>query len=381
MKLINHRDNNVFIQVMAEKLKDNKRIYLFWPYKTGSRSAMSQSEVVSLLTNACGRQLKSMIYNADEMTEKDVKETLIDPGESWKDLDIVVVNQCITVGVNYDREDVFDSVFVADTLFVTMREIVQTSRRIRHLKTNEIHYTNISSNYRSAYPINDTSSVPREYIEDILTEIKSKSQNGVKWLFNRSNVLVDSREYKVDEEFKEFYRSIVHDDKYDWDAIKDIDDSEVLQRLFACGAGSSEEAVMLIKYKFREMLNCGSELVLKEAWQFRSSLEKHYKMKNELKDVFNIKTESLKIGKGINDILTKEQRGTLIKNFSFRGIDSGNSSDAKMLADSYNSLLGLRYYEYDKNKMAYVRSDTGESFDDILQQIQASKDEGFMFVD
>lgn len=379
MKLINHRDNERFLQVLAEKLNANKKVYLFWPFKNGSKSSLSQRQVIDLLERSSGRKLKSIIYNADEMNEEYVRESLKDVNNAWKDLDLVVTNQCITVGVNYDAKDEFDSVFVADAQFVSMREIVQTSRRIRHLKTNEIHYTNISMFRRDTFRLDDNSHVPREYLEDILLETKGKSLNCVKWLFNRTNVLIEKKAYKKDKDFKLFFKNIISDDRYDWDAIRDIDDSDILERLFTCGAGNAEDAVMLIKHKFKELMNTTSELVLKDAWEFRTSFEKFYNIKKELKDVFVLKSNELKIG-GVLDTLSKEHRGILIKHFSYRGIDYENSCDAKIFADAYNCFLGIEYYKHDRHKKAYVISETGENFENLLTRVNNCESE-FLFIE
>ena len=112
---------------------------------------------------------------------------------------------------------------------------------------------------------------------------------------------------------------------------------------------------------------------------FRDSFGKLFNVKQGLKEVFSIKADELKIG-GIFDILTKEQRGTLIKNFSFRGIDYENSCDAKIFADSYNCFLGIKYYEHDRHKKAYVVGELGKIFDSLIDQVITNTQE-FMFVD
>lgn len=383
MKLINHRDNNRFFTVLSKKIEESKKVYLFWPFKKGSANIYSQHDIIEMLEksctggaagaeSACGRKLKYQIYNADEMNEDSVKESLKDVNESWKDLDLVITNQCITVGVNFDLRDEFDSVFLADTSFVSMREIVQTSRRIRHLKTDEIHYTNISLGKRNTFQMDDNSLVPREYLEDILMEAKGRSFNCISWLFHRTNVNLTRKVYKTTKEFQQYYEEIISDNRYDWDSIKDIDDSDILERLFTCGAGNAEDAVMLIKHKFKDLMNTDNELVLKEAWEFRSSFQKLFKVKESLKEIFSLKSKELKS----NDfVISKEQRGTLIKNFSYRGIDYERSCDAKIFADSYNCFIGFDYYKYDHNKKIYEISMHGKKFEYCLGNLKDAQED------
>ena len=89
----------------------------------------SQKEVINLLEDKVGRKLNYHLYNADES-----KESLLDVNTNWSNVDFVMVNQSVTVGVSYDnKECLFDNVFVFDAPFVPIREIVQTSKRCRQL--------------------------------------------------------------------------------------------------------------------------------------------------------------------------------------------------------------------------------------------------------
>lgn len=121
------------IDTLIKCISNKKKIYVFWPYVTPATGAkltrLSQKELINLLEDKIGRKLTYYIYNADES-----KESLMDVNKNWADVDLILVNQSITVGVSYTNEDyLFDHVFIFDAPFVPIREIVQTSKRCRQL--------------------------------------------------------------------------------------------------------------------------------------------------------------------------------------------------------------------------------------------------------
>lgn len=123
------------IETLIESINNKERNYIFWPYVNPSGltnkklTRLSQRELINLLEDKIGRKLDYFMYNADES-----KESLLDVNKNWKDVDFIIVNQSVTVGVSYDNmEFLFDNVFIFDAPFVSIREIVQTSKRCRQL--------------------------------------------------------------------------------------------------------------------------------------------------------------------------------------------------------------------------------------------------------
>jgi len=85
--------------------------------------------------------INSIFYIGDSCDAK--KKQLDQVNDSWKKKDLVICNQCITVGVNYDLAD-FDLVFAAYSPFVLPRDLVQVSMRIRTLKENKAYMVKLS---------------------------------------------------------------------------------------------------------------------------------------------------------------------------------------------------------------------------------------------
>lgn len=365
--LIIYEDTYQFISILVEKLKENKKIYFFWPYsQTKSKKKHNQTEVVNFIEEKVGRKLKTLIYSS--ISDTDVKKTLEDVNKHWLDLDLVVVNQAVTIGVNFDIPNVFDSVFIADAKFVSQREIVQTSCRIRHTISNKIHYTYIGG--RSSLVEKNMAfryEIPDAYIKDITYEKMSKSLKIVKYLFDKANIVQTETVYKKNKDFKKDFEEIVKDDKYSWDNIPDIDDMDAYIRIINSGASCIEDTLKIMKYKFREALAPHTNpLLLKSAWEFRKTFVNLYNMDKKLLEIYKHCGDELDKSK---KFLTSEERKYLTSYYRFRHLNIDKKTDSEILQKAYNKELGFDYYVWDKNNKKYVMTDMGISFKNIQEQI------------
>jgi hypothetical protein len=140
------------LETLAISIINEQRNYVFWPYVTPKSNPdiyrLSQREILRWLENRVGREISYHIYNADES-----KDSLLDVNENWKEVDLVLVNQSVTVGVSYENNDLlFDNVFLFDAFFVPIREIVQTSKRCRQLKEGGVtYYINLGGMFNGDY--------------------------------------------------------------------------------------------------------------------------------------------------------------------------------------------------------------------------------------
>ena len=373
-ELIMH-DKIRFLEVLTNKLKQNKKCYVFWPYKTENKNHYNQNQLLKFLEKSTDRNLKALLYNSDTLVNENIKESLKNINKHWSEIDLIIVNQCITVGVNYDIEDVFDSVFLADASFVTARDITQTARRIRRLKSNEIHYTCLGSNIRDRIIPNDV--VPREYLEDILIETKCKSIKTTKWLLDRANIHLQTKIYKRDKDFKKIFKEVINDDTYNWDSIPDIQDDDVYERLITAGASCTEDILRLTKYKFRKLLLIKNEILLKEAWQYRKSLVNYFNINKNNINKNNCDGISLLISFISKDILKvedeyldKSNKEIILNNFSFKDLDKKHKSDSKIICDCINLIINMNYYTYNKKKKQYEITEDGLYFKNIIKKIE-----------
>lgn len=92
-------------------------------------------------------QVKFRFYSS-ESSDKDMRTDLSNVRESWKDIQVLMYTSKITVGVNFDGQGVFDSVYVnACSLGCTARDTIQATMRVRHLREDVLHfYVDFSNN-------------------------------------------------------------------------------------------------------------------------------------------------------------------------------------------------------------------------------------------
>lgn len=167
----------VMIKKIIEDLKAGKKIYVLYPYATGTRktygrankkdddgkdkkkedySINEKENILSfteyLLEQAELKRCQGLTYFG-ALAKKD-KDKLSAVNNTWTKTDsgdlikLIVVNTAVTVGVNYDLEKPsnpddfdhrFDKVYLFYTDLISARQCIQSSMRPRHTKTPIIH--------------------------------------------------------------------------------------------------------------------------------------------------------------------------------------------------------------------------------------------------
>jgi hypothetical protein len=354
----------LMLKKMIQLLKEGKKIYIFHPYvtpKPGNKelSRMTCNELVEYLQgHVKNRELKSYIYTGDSMADKSLKETLKTPNEHWVDKDIIVVNQSVTIGVNFDLPDIFDSIFAIQANWVAHRELCQTLRRIRHVKSKTIYYYHCrgqgSKDFNvEAFP--DDANI-RATIRDINNERKGHSQAILKKMMEKCNMqfVIKRDEYKV---LPRLYKKYLNNDlSYNYDNIPDITDPFAYERLIICGAESTEDILKLTKHRFKALFKKDTpEHVLSTLWYKRTLIFGLNRYKFEptatIKKVFEhlglnewdfekIPTSKSKVKFG------KEMRNDILKQLSLVKINPSKSTDLYLLSTLLNSYFGTTIMTY-----------------------------------
>ena len=167
-----YRQFKTMIKTIIAELKEGKRIYLFYPYKTGKGSLLKMSiEQLCAIMVKDIPELKYLVYHGDINDSE--KKKLGEVNELWSDKQLIITNSTISVGVSYDNEEqVFDKIYLTYADFLYPRDIIQSSFRIRNVKDKEIGYCELQS------------------LGDILGEVKYK-QEGLRsiYLMGEDNTL------------------------------------------------------------------------------------------------------------------------------------------------------------------------------------------------
>ena len=121
---------------IIEQIKDNKKVFIYYPFKTGNKENYSMDELKQSIEKATNKI--GTAYNAD--TDDKLLKELENVNSHWLKYDFVITNSKITVGINYDDIiNLFDAVFISLACFSSCRDVIQASCRPRHLKSNNIY--------------------------------------------------------------------------------------------------------------------------------------------------------------------------------------------------------------------------------------------------
>jgi hypothetical protein len=126
-KLIELPNYETMMANINEDLKNKKKLYIFYPFKTGSKSMPS----IEFIADSLKQYGKVLCYHS----ESSDTETLLDVNNNWESAVAVITNSSITVGVNYDKTK-FDNIYILWAPFVKSRDIIQSSYRVRNISGN-----------------------------------------------------------------------------------------------------------------------------------------------------------------------------------------------------------------------------------------------------
>lgn len=114
---------------LLEKLDDGKRVVVY----------ASSYTYLDTLYGKLRDNFNVLFYNAK--TGDEVKHNVRDVRTEWKKYQVVLYTPCISVGVNFDVADVFDSIFCYGvSTSANVRDVFQSLYRVRHTVSGELHY-------------------------------------------------------------------------------------------------------------------------------------------------------------------------------------------------------------------------------------------------
>lgn len=129
---------------IIKDLKEGKKLYIYYPHKQGKGSLLKKGiiDIKQLLMISSGLSDKNFrVYMSDSEHKKD----LMNVNKVWgrDEIKCILTNSSISVGVSYDNDDEskrFDRIYIAYETFITPRDIIQTSARIRNPRDKNIRF-------------------------------------------------------------------------------------------------------------------------------------------------------------------------------------------------------------------------------------------------
>lgn len=136
-KVIENHDENDMKNKIVNDLNAGKKLYVFYPYVNKSKTHQTIEEFKNELKNRCNLTDDDIRCYHGQSDSK-VKKDLDNVKETWKKARVILTNNTITVGVNYDGLD-FYRIYLFATARCSSRDIIQTSLRIRCPSNNDIN--------------------------------------------------------------------------------------------------------------------------------------------------------------------------------------------------------------------------------------------------
>ena len=288
---------NNWLGEIIQEIKNNKKIFIFYPYLREHRDYPSMQELKLKIEQET--QKLGVCYNsqADDKTLKELKNV----NKSWKEHDFVITNTKITVGINYENTD-YDSVYLSVAGFTSTRDIIQVSYRCRHIKSNIIKVCYIEHNNTNKCYENDDYLVGRctlykSLVKDILIEKNAPLKSSFLFFCNKAHYTVSTSKDTINKELVKYIDDLFKETNtgYTFETIPTVTDYEskdIEIKLFTQDATLVEKLTMQ-KYYFMDKFSFGHNKITPTSIIKKNMNNVLYNLKkkiNKLKDiVLNIK--------------------------------------------------------------------------------------------
>lgn len=278
-----------FIQDITKDLCNGKKLFVFYPFvnRCGDSKNPAMTEMVDLISTkyqqTTGKELQFKIY-VGATDDKDKKQ-LSDVNTVWDDQDLIICNQAITVGVNYDRQQ-FDSCYIAYASFNKPRDLVQVSMRVRTLNDNTVKIYRMKSKPFAKKDFKVGTIIDKNHkslVNDIVLEEKNKTAVILYHLFKLANYKVKqdkTTKTEMDDVFFFDYDELLKQSytKFTFEKIEDITYNEaeqIYERMWYNDA-TFDDKMKLYKYKFKELFIYDIEPnIISWLWTDRNNIQKY----------------------------------------------------------------------------------------------------------
>lgn len=255
---------------IVEFMKTGKKVFIFYPYKNGGGNRFSMDQIMTMIKGRTNKQV--IMYNSD--VDDKIKSGLQNVNETWSKYDCVICNSVITCGVNFDLTG-FDKVFMFLASFITPRQSIQVSARIRNLSTNEIdiYYMGRQSNTECYIDDQKEMNCPvyNQLFSDSMTEDKAPRRKSFELFCQKAPYKMHRNKFVIDKDISaEIQEYATANFEYRYENIDEINSAT---------ASNIESLIMqqdcpmymkfeLKKYYFKNQfeVNAENEQTIENAW-------------------------------------------------------------------------------------------------------------------
>ena len=204
-------------------VKTGKRVFIFYPYKNAAPGHFSMEQIMNLIKTSC--DCRVVMYNSD--VDDTIKDGLKNVNETWSNYDVVICNSVITCGVNFDLEG-FDEVVMFLASFITPRQSIQVSARIRKLKNDKISVYYIGAQSNTNCYVDDRKSIKcpvySQLYKDSLIEDKSPRRKTFELFARKAPYKLVVNKMIINRQITHDIRELIDNEyEFEFGKIEDID--------------------------------------------------------------------------------------------------------------------------------------------------------------
>jgi hypothetical protein len=247
---------NMTFNCVLEKLNNNKRVLIYYPYKNGDKQNCSMKYIEEYINkNVAGK--KGCIYNADVDDEK--KQELKDVNKYWKTYDFVIMNSLVGVGINFDVVNYFDCCILCLAGFSSPRDVLQASCRPRHIASNKIYVSFLSCRNTNDVLLNTEKLMNDDKTyNDLVNDLKIEKMAPIKGSFylfcKKAGYKIKVNSKLMENENKQDVENLIDGKRliYSYDTIDDINhlEADEIQNKINEHRATAEDKMKLRKYFF-----------------------------------------------------------------------------------------------------------------------------------
>jgi len=365
-------------KLIIDKLKENKKVFIFYPFKEGNKKYISMENFKNVIEKNTNK--KGISYHGE--TDDHILKSLDDVNTHWQISDFVITNNKINVGINYEKYD-FDSVFLSIADFSSPRDLIQVSYRCRFLKSNNIYVSYLKTftsndKYENDYKTVGSCDIYRQLINNILIEKYSPLKMTFNFFCKLAHYKIKFSNEVINKELDKTIKDLFDDVElgYSYDTIKNINNTEleiIQQRIYNMDA-TIDDKLTIKKYYYQKQFKNISLNEISIGWDknYNNFFKKMSQIIQEEDNIFNkvrdfnnwgsiIPTDDeLKKVKLNEDLLDR-----IFDEYFFKDLTK-NSTHKNIIKNMYNTNLGKIIIkskcDKSKNYELYIDDEIREMF-------------------
>jgi hypothetical protein len=361
---------------IVKSLKSGKKLYIFSPFKSGNRGVAMLTQMISLAMEwKEGDQI--LAYYAEKEEEK---KQLTNVESLWGNdrVRCIITNGTISVGVNFDKAKVFDTIYALYSPMILVRDFLQSLYRVRH--PMELIMVLLRVNWSSDGEENERATLPDCKIfgklrEDIKVEreanLNTKTWETFDMFCELANITIKpeklARATKASREYLQKLQGEV-ELVFDYSNIKDITEQEcepILYEIYS-NRGTIDRRLQIQKFFFKSYFKPDTDpekvgFVWNHNIVFPSKVSKLHQEPNHIINRLLLEN-GVALGECFPPTMTRESIPLNEVESAFR-FDRIMNYKSGIVSQMLNAFFKMKVYEPDKRKqnnksrqMQYVTS-------------------------